>query len=232
MGDDDDRPVGQHPAQHLAQRPGRQPRRGRPWARRGAAAAGRRPARGRRRCVAPDRRRAAPGRGRRTAPASTSASHRRAARGTPLGERPTLRGPKATLSSAVRCGNSRGSWASSATPRSCAGTHTVRRRARPDVEQHPAVQPDVTPTSGRSSPAITRQHGGLAGAVRARGAPRSRRRRRRRRGRLRARRRWRVTSKAIRRPVRPRANPMTRTATTTSTSESATAASASVSRCR
>ena len=71
------------------------------------------------------------------------------------GRRRGLRGANATLSSTVRCGNSSGSWASSAI---CA---VVRRAPRPawprlaDDGEQPTVERRSRPWSGRSSPAAT-----------------------------------------------------------------------------
>ena len=122
VGDEDDGAVGQHPAQHLPERRGdrdverghrlveqQQPRVGGEGPGDGdplrLPAGQLRPACGRRSSGDAD-----------LAPASARAYAVRR----PAGCR-RLRGPKATLSSAVRCGNSSGSWASRAICRSCGG---------------------------------------------------------------------------------------------------------------
>ena len=93
-----------------------------------------------------------PGRRSARSAASTSASQCRAdSRASRLGI-PALRGPKATFSRALRCGNSRGSWASRAVPRRCGAVHVCTpgpssNRTRPFTS--------ARPVSGRSSPEIT-----------------------------------------------------------------------------
>ena len=143
----------------------RRRRRGRPWARRAAAGGGRRRAPGRPRPAGPGRRRAAPVCGRRTAWRRPRPASGRRGRGPRCGCCPTLRGPNATLSSALRCGNSSGSWASSATPRACAGTHTSdasvgRRRTGPGRRASPARCRAAAARRSRTA-------GRLPGAVRA-----------------------------------------------------------------
>ena len=88
------------------------------------------------RCACPPD--SSPGRRSARSAASTSASQCRAVSRASRWETPALRGPKATLSRALRCGNSRASWASRAVPRRCGARPDVHVRAQ--VEQDPAVR--------------------------------------------------------------------------------------------
>ena len=78
------------------------------------------------------------------------------------GDSPLLRGPKATFSRTLRCGNRRGSCARSAIPRECGGSQM--RLVRGEVEQDPV--PDDCPSGIRAEQAGNDgQERRLAGAV-------------------------------------------------------------------
>ena len=176
---------------------------------------GRRPAPGRPRSAAPARPTAGAVGGRRAARVRPASSHRsatpRASRGPRRGRRGRRRRCRATL----RCGNSNGSWASSATRRSCGAPRDDRRVG---VGQHAAVQYDAAAV-GRSRPATTASTVDLPAPFGPEHGEPARRRRREARRRRRDRRprpqrsSVRLVIARVRRP--PRRSPTTMTATTT-----------------
>ena len=131
VGDDDGPAAGQHPLEEPAQQRGGVDVEGGHRLVEQQQLAGRRPGPGPPPPAGPVRRRAARAAGRRgprRRPRRASAGP--SARASRSGA-PALRGPNATLSSALRCGNSSGSWASSAVPAACAARVQVFVSAAP-----------------------------------------------------------------------------------------------------
>ena len=120
----------------------------------------RRPAPGRSRPAGPGRRTAAPGAGRRGRRRRAGSARRRAARSASRRRRPRLRGPNATLSRAVRCGNSSSSWKTMPTRRRLRLAR-IRRLGVPGL----AVARPPGPSSSGTHARQRAHQGRLAGAV-------------------------------------------------------------------